>query len=310
MTEDQGSWASVGSNETQSVIQISDLTLTNERVHELESKMEASLEKVALLEDIVLATVKIDSLVATKNKEMDFEVVDDIIKKLLRGAKVLDMHQLRDKVVAFAEQIHDEYPSSTVWFLATYDKYEMNDASWEERLMSYIRSDPKMMLTLDDGRAIGLLGRDRIVSIISDKCIYATESTLLEILTSWVGYGGDKRIEIAKTAMNEKFIDLSFVSPSALFSRKIRDTGFVSESLIIDALEAQYVMRAGVMEIGDEQQWSLMRKSRMVSDDGTVFDDGSGHGGGSENIGGLSGLHGVYGGHYYYDGGDTDDSDY
>ena len=264
MTEEAGSWANVGSNETnaEAVIQVSNSTVAKDRVHELESNLKTTLEKVSLLESVVKATVTIDSVV-TKAKAVDYDIVEDVIKNLFRGAKGLDMPELRDKAVAFAKQLNDEQPANSVWFLAIYDKYEMNNAALEKQLMSHIQSDPPSMLAWENGISFGLIGRDRIVSLVSDETIDATELTLFEIISCWVKHGDDatcdaqERVVVAKTLVDGAVIDLSLIETSILFSDKIRKSEFVSDSLLVDTLERQN-LKASI----DNDVWNTTRATK------------------------------------------------
>eukprot|EP00529_Nitzschia_sp_RCC80_P030400 CAMPEP_0113459928 /NCGR_PEP_ID=MMETSP0014_2-20120614/10718_1 /TAXON_ID=2857 /ORGANISM="Nitzschia sp." /LENGTH=301 /DNA_ID=CAMNT_0000351553 /DNA_START=21 /DNA_END=923 /DNA_ORIENTATION=+ /assembly_acc=CAM_ASM_000159 len=191
MTEEEGSWSSVGSageegrmttasNTTLSdrMIEIpdssspevveenSDTDTYSRRVQLLEENMESSfksrllegnlkeaLDKVSLLEDVIKSTIVLDKLLDAPPKKVCFLVVENAIKSLLVASKVLEMPDLRHKVVTFAKKLNDSKPSTTVWLLAINDRCgnDLKDGSLEKLLMSNIRESPIEMLLSDGG---------------------------------------------------------------------------------------------------------------------------------------------------------------
>jgi len=228
MTEEEGSWSSVGSageegrmttasNTTLSdrMIEIpdssspevveenSDTDTYSRRVQLLEENMESSfksrllegnlkeaLDKVSLLEDVIKSTIVLDKLLDAPEK-VSISVVENAINNLLIGSKVLDMSDLRHKAVTFAKKLHDANPSTTAALLAIYDRCgnDLKDGSLEKRLVSNVRESPREMLLPDGGgKRSGLLSRDRIIKIIKDKKMDANELTMFQILTAWVKF--------------------------------------------------------------------------------------------------------------------------
>mmetsp|Transcript_15381 Transcript_15381/g.38160 ORF Transcript_15381/g.38160 Transcript_15381/m.38160 type:complete len:268 (-) Transcript_15381:455-1258(-) len=161
MTEEEGSWSSVGSpgeeglmttagNTTLSdrmieipdssspgvVEETSEETVTDSRSVQLleenmkstlgkvdvfEGKMKEALDKVSLLEDVINSTIVLDKLLDAPEK-VSISVVENAINNLLIGSKVLDMSDLRHKAVTFAKKLHDANPSTTAALLAIYDR--------------------------------------------------------------------------------------------------------------------------------------------------------------------------------------------
>eukprot|EP00529_Nitzschia_sp_RCC80_P027942 CAMPEP_0113514048 /NCGR_PEP_ID=MMETSP0014_2-20120614/40196_1 /TAXON_ID=2857 /ORGANISM="Nitzschia sp." /LENGTH=246 /DNA_ID=CAMNT_0000410509 /DNA_START=1947 /DNA_END=2684 /DNA_ORIENTATION=- /assembly_acc=CAM_ASM_000159 len=198
------------------------------------SRLKAIEEEKALAYKLLQATLRTDTLV----DELDSctgQEIRETIEILVNRSVAMGIPELKKKAVQFAKLVVVKCPSHAVSVLLAIDRsIDFDDNDLTDLIMQKIRGKPDMMISNEE---VKLLSEDQVATILNDKEMEATESTLFRILLQWIGSSDERRL-IAREKLL-KHIDLMLISPAELASDGIRKSGIVTDTVLFEIVVKQ-----------------------------------------------------------------------